>query len=47
MIHAFRYFGSVTATVLIDNMKTRVVERVDGQSRFHMNMLHGQARGGV
>lgn len=39
MVHAFRYFGGVTATVLTDNMKTVVVERIDGQPRFHAKML--------
>jgi hypothetical protein len=39
MIHGFRFFGGVTATVLTDNMKTWVVDRVDGQPRFHPKML--------
>ncbi len=30
MVHAFSYFGGVTATVLKDNMKTVVLDRVDG-----------------
>jgi transposase len=39
MIHAFHYFGGLTAAVLTDNMKTWVVERIDGQPRFHLKML--------
>lgn len=39
MVHAFRYFGGVTATILTDNMKTVVVDRVEGQPRFHLKML--------
>ena len=39
MVHAFRYFGGVTATVLTDNMKTVVLDRIDGQPRFHTKML--------
>lgn len=39
MVHAFHYFGGVTATVLTDNMKTVVVERIDGQPGFHARML--------
>ncbi len=39
MVHAFHYFGGMTATILTDNMKTVVVERVDGQPRFHPKML--------
>lgn len=39
MVHAFRYFGEVTATILTDNMKTVVVDRVEGQPRFHPKML--------
>lgn len=39
MIHAFCYFGGVTGTVLTDNMKTWVVDRVDGKPRFHTKML--------
>ncbi len=30
MVHAFEFFGGVTRTVLTDNMKTVVVDRVDG-----------------
>jgi transposase len=39
MIHGFRFFGGVTATVLTDNMKTWVVDRIEGQPRFHLKML--------
>ncbi len=39
MVHAFSYFGGVTATVLTDNMKTVVLDRVDGQPRFHAKLL--------
>jgi transposase len=39
MVHAFGYFGGVTQTVLTDNMKTVVVDRVDGQPCFHPKML--------
>jgi transposase len=39
MVHAFHYFGGVPATVLTDNMKTVVVERIDGAPRFHPKML--------
>ena len=39
LIHGFRYFGGVTATILTDNMKTWVVDRIDGQPRFHPKML--------
>jgi transposase len=39
MIHGFRFFGGVTATVLTDNMKTVVVDRIDGQPRFHPRFL--------
>jgi len=39
MVHAFEFFGGVTQTVLTDNMKTVVVERIDGQPRFHAKML--------
>jgi transposase len=39
MVHAFAYFGGVTVTVLTDNMKTVVVDRIDGQPRFHPKML--------
>ncbi|MEO6965653.1 MAG: hypothetical protein ABI076_07110 [Acidobacteriaceae bacterium] len=33
-VHAFRYFGGVTATVLTDNMKTVVLDRIDGHGRM-------------
>jgi hypothetical protein len=33
------FFGGVTATVLTDNMKTVVLNRADGQPRFHPKML--------
>jgi transposase len=39
MVHAFHFFGGVTATVLTDNMKTVVVDRIDGQPCFHPKML--------
>ena len=39
MVHALTYFGGVPETVLTDNMKTVVVDRVDGQPRFHTKML--------
>ena len=39
MVHAFGFFGGVTQTVLTDNMKTVVLDRIDGQPRFHAKML--------
>lgn len=39
MIHGFHFFAGVTATILSDNMKTWVVDRIDGQPRFHPRML--------
>ena len=39
MVHALTYFGGVPATVLTDNMKTVVLDRVDGQPCFHAKML--------
>ena len=39
MVHAFHFFGGVTATVLTDNMKTVVLYRIDGVARFHPKML--------
>src|ERR1700736_214470 len=39
MVHALEHFGGVTATVLTDNMKTVVLDRVDGQPRFHAKLL--------
>jgi transposase len=39
MIHAFRYFGGVTATVLVDNMKTAVLGREVGVVRWNPKFL--------
>lgn len=39
MVHAFESFAGVTATVLTDNMQTVVVDRIDGQPRFHPKLL--------
>lgn len=39
LVHAFRYFGGMTATVLTDNMKTVVVERVEGQPQWNPRFL--------
>lgn len=39
MVHALDFFGGVTQTVLTDNMKTVVLDRIDGQPRFHAKML--------
>jgi transposase len=39
MVHAFSYFGGVTAAILTDNMKTWVVDRVDGKPCFHARLL--------
>lgn len=39
LVHAFRYFAGVTATILTDNMKTVVQDRVDGQPSFHPRFL--------
>jgi transposase len=39
MVHALSYFGGVPQTVLTDNMKTVVVDRIDGQPRFHAKLL--------
>jgi hypothetical protein len=39
IVHALEFFGGVTQTVLTDNMKTVVVDRVDGQPCFHPKML--------
>ena len=39
MMHALTFFGGVPQTVLTDNMKTVVVDRVDGQPRFHTKLL--------
>lgn len=39
LVHAFRYFHGVTATLLTDNMKTVVVERVEGQPQWNPRFL--------
>ncbi len=39
MVHAFPYFDGMTATIPTDNLKTVVVEGVEGHSRFHPKML--------
>lgn len=39
MVHALEFFGGVTQTVLTDNMKTVVLDRIEGQPRFHAKML--------
>jgi len=39
LVHAFHYFGGVTATLLTDNMKTVVVERVAGQPQWNPRFL--------
>lgn len=39
MFHALTYFGGAPQTVLTDNMKTVVVDRLDGQPRFHAKLL--------
>ncbi len=39
MVHGFEFFGGVTRTVLTDNMKTVVVDRVDGQPRHCQRSL--------
>ncbi|MGO8720603.1 MAG: hypothetical protein ACLQMO_15530 [Acidobacteriaceae bacterium] len=39
MMHAFHFSGGVTATVLTDNMKTVVLDRIERQPRFHPKML--------
>jgi transposase len=39
LVHAFHCFGGVTATVLTDNMKTVVVERVEGQPQWNPRFL--------
>jgi len=38
-VHAFHYFGGVAASVLFDNMKTVVVDRVDGQPVWNPRFL--------
>jgi transposase len=39
LVHAFHYFGGVTASVLTDNMKTVVVERVECQPQWNPRFL--------
>ena len=39
MVHALEFFGGVTQTVLTDNMKTVILDRIDGQPCFHPKML--------
>jgi transposase len=39
MVHAFQYFDGVTATVLTDNMKTVVVDWIDGQPQVPGDVL--------
>lgn len=39
LVHAFHYFGGVTASLLTDNMKTVVVERVEGQPQWNPRFL--------
>jgi len=39
LVHAFHYFGGVTATVLTDNMKSVVVERIGGQPQWNPRFL--------
>ncbi len=39
MVHALTFFGGVPQTVLTDNMKTVILDRVDGQPRFHAKLL--------
>jgi transposase len=39
MVHAFRYFGGVTATVLVDNMKTAVLGREAGVVQWNPKFL--------
>lgn len=39
MVHAFHYFNGVTQTILTDNMKTVVIDRIDGMPQFHPKML--------
>jgi transposase len=39
LVHAFHYFGGVTASLLTDNMKTVVVERVAGQPQWNPRFL--------
>jgi transposase len=39
MVHAFEFSGGVTRTVLTDNMKTVVVDRIDEPPLYHAKML--------
>ena len=39
MVHALEFFKGVPQTVLTDNMKTVVLDRIDGQPCFHPKML--------
>jgi transposase len=39
LVHAFHYFGGVPRSILTDNMKTVVLDRLDGQVRFHPRFL--------
>jgi len=39
LVHAFHYLGGVTASLLTDNMKTVVVERVEGQPQWNPRFL--------
>jgi len=39
LVHGFHYFGGVTASVLTDNMKTVVEERVEGQPQWNPRFL--------
>lgn len=39
LVHAFHYFGGVSATVLTDNMKSVVVERIEGQPQWNPRFL--------
>jgi hypothetical protein len=39
MVHAFGYFSGVTSTISTDNIKTVVLERVDGHPRIDPKML--------
>ncbi len=39
LVHAFHYFGGTTATLLTDNMKTVVSERVDGVPQWNPRFL--------
>lgn len=38
-IHAFRYFQGVVATILYDNMKTAVIDRIGSSIRFNDQLL--------